>query len=272
MSGMFEKLAFAMPFFQSLFPEDAHILLCDRDKVLVSLPGKTLQMNVHEGMPLSELGGTSAAQAMAKRTNIRAEIGPEKFGIPYIGIGMPLFDNGEVVGALSVAMSNARYGQLRTNAHGLAEAVTELTSTTQEIASASSSVAEKAQEAARSANDVGAFLREVEGISEFVNELSTQANLLGLNAAIEAARAGENGRGFSVLAEEMRKLADRTKQSNAQINKNLAKIRQLIDTSSNAIHDISADTEEHAASVEELKAIFDHISHMADTMVSLSRI
>jgi len=270
--GIFEKLAFSMSFFQNLFPEDAHILLCDTEKVLVSLPGKELKMGVQEGTPLTELRGTSAAQAIARKVNIKVEIGPEKFGIPYIGVGIPLIENGKVVGALSVAMSNARYEQLRTNANELAAAVEELTSTTDEIASASNNVAEKAQEASLAADEVRKFLSEIEGISEFVDELSTQTNLLGLNAAIEAARAGDAGRGFSVVAEEIRKLSERSKKSNSEINKNLIKIKELIHQSNNAIHNISSDTEEHAATVQELKAIFEHIARMADNMVSLSQI
>ncbi|MHB1685496.1 MAG: methyl-accepting chemotaxis protein [Bacilli bacterium] len=270
--GILEKLAFSMPFFQNLFPEDAHILLCDTEKVLVSLPGKELKMGVQVGTPLTELRGTSAAQAIARKVNIKVEIGPEKFGIPYIGIGIPLVENGKIIGALSVAMSNARYEQLRTNANELAAAVEELTSTTDEIASASNNVAEKAQEASLAADEVRKFLSEIEGISEFVDELSTQTNLLGLNAAIEAARAGDAGRGFSVVAEEIRKLSERSKKSNSEINKNLIKIKELIHQSNNAIHNISSDTEEHAATVQELKAIFEHIARMADNMVSLSQI
>ncbi|MHB1628629.1 MAG: methyl-accepting chemotaxis protein [Bacilli bacterium] len=270
--GILEKLAFSMSFFQNLFPEDAHVLLCDTERVLVSLPGKELNMGVREGTPLAELRGTLAAQAIARKVNVKAEMGPEKFGIPYIGIGIPLIEHGKAVGALSVAMSNARYEQLRTNANELATAVEELTATTDEIASASNNIAEKAQEASRAADEVRKFLSEIEGISEFVNELSTQTNLLGLNAAIEAARAGESGRGFSVVAEEIRKLSERTKKSNSQINRNLAKIKELIQQSNNAVHTISSDTEEHAATVEELKAIFEHIARMADNMVSLSQI
>lgn len=272
MDGIFEKLAYSMPFFQQLFPEDAHILLCDTEKVLVSLPGKKLKMDVQEGTLLSELRGTSAAQAIARKVNIKTEIGPEKFGIPYIGMGIPLFENDVVVGALSVAMSNTRYEQLRTNAHELATAVEELSSTTDEIASASSNVAEKAQEASLLADEIRKFLIEIKGISKFVNELSAQTNLLGLNAAIEAARAGESGRGFSIVAEEIRKLSERTKKANSQINSNLTKIQELIQESNDTIHTISADTEEHAATVQELKAIFEHIARMADNMVSLSRI
>ncbi|MFZ4574945.1 MAG: methyl-accepting chemotaxis protein [Phycisphaerales bacterium] len=98
-------------------------------------------------------------------------------------------------------------------------------------------IADQVGQSAQAVATLGKKSEEIGQIIEVINDIADQTNLLALNAAIEAARAGEHGRGFAVVADEVRKLAERTTKATEEV---ASSIREIQEQTVNAVERIQA--------------------------------
>lgn len=154
----------------------------------------------------------------------------------------------------------------------MVETQKELNNMQQLINTLSQEVEKESKAENKIAEDIDALVREAEDIKTVltvIDEIADQTNLLALNAAIEAARAGEHGRGFAVVADEVRKLAEKTQASLGEINNIINSVLQGI---VNASKTITANSEEIYKMVETADIVRKSAVEMAASMQEVAEV
>ncbi len=174
--------------------------------------------------------------------------------------------------ALTSAIAEAEHGK-----ENLIQSNENLVATQEDILNLVNKVQNAAQTQiaiAQGLNQLSQDAAQVKDILTVISDIADQTNLLALNAAIEAARAGEHGRGFAVVADEVRKLAERTQKSLTEINATVNVIVQSIVDSSTQMNDTSTEIEELAAistnvgdKINETVEIMSHSVQMSENIL-----
>lgn len=115
-------------------------------------------------------------------------------------------------------------------------------------------------------SNLGEGIAQINEITTFINSIADQTNLLALNAAIEAARVGEEGKGFAIVSDEIRKLAEQTKDSSKNINDLISNIskesKDLVDSSGNVDRELNNQVNVINTTVESFKKIITSVNNI----------
>lgn len=256
------------PEIMDLFTGDASISITDNETVVYYKPGVQIDLKIPPGTPVNTK--MISYRAMVKKQRLVERMDNTLWGIPFVAVAIPLYDeNNQVIGSVCIQENVEKHDTLKKVADKLSENISVLASTSQEISAQTEEVAAVCIELVGMVQNSKDKMRETDNIAEFIKSVASQTNLLGLNAAIESARVGDLGRGFGVVAQEIRKLASSSADSVKKIGSTMKdiqedeeKILKEVDQVKNVVSDISNAINHIAESIQELGVMANQLDEL----------
>ena len=204
---------------------------------------------------------------------ISQEVDSSKYGVAALITGSPLYDEetGKIVGTSVLAVPKVVASNLRDMSGGLESGIAQVASAIEEVAASASNIYENEQKLNEEINEISNLSEEINKISAYIKEIADQTKMLGLNAAIEAARAGETGKGFGVVATEIRKLSEQSKSTVPEINKITDRIKKKVETANEMSKSSLLSSQEQAAATEEITASIEEISATSEELNKIAK-
>ncbi|SFR17712.1 methyl-accepting chemotaxis protein [Desulfoscipio geothermicus] len=257
------------PYAHQVMGEENVFTLTDKEKYIYVVQGTELKLPIKQGDAIKP--GSIADNCIKAGERVVKRIPKDVLGTPYIGRGIPVFDDdGSLIGTIATGQTIDIQEKVSNMAVELNTYLENISSTSINLMSASEELAATAQTLSDNTTGIEKDIKETDLVIALIKEVSDQTHLLGLNAAIEAARAGDQGRGFNVVAGEIRKLAARTNNSVKEIGEKLKHIQEIVLGFATQVHEVSVVSQQQAANTQELTATMDRIRAMSEELAQIA--
>ncbi|MEA1960761.1 MAG: methyl-accepting chemotaxis protein [Bacillota bacterium] len=263
------------PMLAEMFPEGAFIYMTGRKHIShrqasakFDIPDLTLRS------PLQE--NSIASEVLKTQKPIARELEQSQYGVPILMMSYPIFENTQgkdkITGTFGIALPKLASYKLRDMSNNLYQAMQSIAEVVQHLANSATEVTVNSQKADDGTAQIFTMSNNISEVTGFIKKIADETKMLGLNAAIEAARAGDLGKGFGVVASEIRKLSDESQETVIQIKKLTESINVKVDENMAVSQVLMKSSEEQAAATEELNASVQQILAFAEEIESISRL
>jgi uncharacterized protein YukE len=258
-----EDIVNLAPILKAAFPYDVSIAVCDVEKFTAYYPGEFIDLGIRAGQIIHS--DEPLYHALKNDEFSMSSVPKDYYGYEFIGTVLPVHgQDGSVCGAICVQVR--RQTELREIADQIAVSLNQANERIVYVADGSNLLADFSRKLLLQSQAAAESVKKNDEVLAVLRKVADQTNLLGINAAIEAAHAGEKGRGFDVVAKEIRKFAKETEQSAQRIRDTLAQIQSAMNEIGQSIGQIASVGQEQASSTQEISSFIEEIRAMSEQL------
>ncbi|MDX8045353.1 methyl-accepting chemotaxis protein [Gracilibacillus sp. S3-1-1] len=231
---------------KEILGENTIIAVTDQEKYVYFSPSKSFDIGVKVG-DFAMLDENEALLKAITGEKIKEYIPKERYGVAMQSSASPILDeNGEIIGTLMITSTLQEEEEVKSEMMELRDIISSLQAKVEHVASQAEELSATSADINNQASIATTNSEEISNVVQLIENISSETNLLGLNASIEAARSGEAGLGFGVVADEIRKLSVGTTDAVATIGQSLSEIQSSISYLKNSVEEISVSSDEQS--------------------------
>lgn len=271
MEAIFESLIDVAPIIKELFQKDTSIVIEDSKEILFVSEGEKIKPPSTVG---DKVDGNPVRDEVNKgKRTVHKVLIKEEHGVDVKLISIPIKDSrNDVKGILCLTRSTEKESSVRNISKELMTSLVETNNAINGIEESAEKLSCNVNEIIDKVEKTEININESSRVLELIKNISKQVNMLGLNASIEAAKAGENGKGFSVVATEMRKLSQLSGEASKQIESYLKEMKNSIESITKSIGVLGDIAVSQGQNIEEVSITIEEITLNSQRLVEVIKI
>lgn len=262
-----EVLSFFGSTLKQAIPDDIMLGITDREKFIFYEPSKLLHFNIKNGdpIPLEDISLQTALKGKSCSTRVPEAV----FGSEFMSYATPITFNGKVIGVIGMAYTIKHEIAFEATLKQYKECLNEIKQKNDSIYTSFNKLTETCLQITEKSEETLKSSKQMDTIINVMGNIARQTNLIGLNAGIESARVGEQGKGFAIVAQEIRKLATESQRASKEIESSLSTIKDGINTNVHGLHDINDATQQQTQTIQEFMRIITNMQTISEELNGL---